>query len=320
MSGMVDGRRIGLVAGAALLLAGGMALSVGMNLPGTEKKVAEEQQAAEQVEESNRETGVAAEQSMEMAVYPARGFSNMCGYEGKVYCGVNGIYGEEIAQKSSIFTVWEDKVYYVDKVQEAYDSVTDELLEIKRAELNGSGEEVLADDVFLAGTGHEVLCGDKLFYGYEYDDNYRMRYAYVDVNTGERKELPTDRIENILGSDENYLYYRGMDTESGEYLLGRIQLEKGEDETLFTFAAVDEVGYIENVVMAGNRLYCLTLAEKTDSYDYRTYTYRIQIRNSKDGKVEKELPTELTGLPIILFWWSRTRFILPAAERLLPYP
>lgn len=114
---------------------------------------------------------------------PLRGFSNMCSYEGAVYAGVNAPYGQAIVQESSIFTIWEDKVYYVEKIQEAYDSLTDELLEIKRSDMDGSNEEVLAKDVFLAGAGHEKLTGDMIFYGYEYDDSYRMRYAYVNVNT-----------------------------------------------------------------------------------------------------------------------------------------
>ena len=49
---------------------------------------------------------------------PIRGFSNMCAYDGKVYAGVNAPYGEPIHQESSIFTIWEDKIYYVEKVQE----------------------------------------------------------------------------------------------------------------------------------------------------------------------------------------------------------
>ena len=225
---------------------------------------------------------------------PIRGFSNMCAYEGKVYAGVNAPYGEEIVQQSSIFTIWEDKVYYVEKVQEAYESLTDELLEIKRSDRNGKNEEVLADDVFLAGAGHEKLVGDKLFYGYGYDENYRMQYACVDVDTKERAIVKTDRIDDILGYDGNYIYYKGVDEKEGN-ILGRVGIRNGRDETVASYAEVDEEGYVESVSFSDGMFYCLTLAEKPDGYDYRTYTYRLQIRDGETGKVEKELPVDFTG-------------------------
>lgn len=225
---------------------------------------------------------------------PIRGFSNMCAYDGKVYAGVNAPYGEPIRQESSIFTMWEDKIYYVEKVQEAYDSLTDELLEIKRSDPDGSHEETLAGDVFLAGAGHEKLVGDKLFYGYEYDENYRMRYACVDVNTKERRELASDRIDEILGYDGNYVYYKGMDAEDGN-LLGRIHLKTGRDETVVLYGPENEQGYIENVSFADGKFYCFTLAQTPEGYDYRTYIYRLQIRNGETGEVEKEIPVDFTG-------------------------
>lgn len=225
---------------------------------------------------------------------PIRGFSNMCAYGGKVYAGVNAPYGEAILQESSIFTMWEDKVYYVEKVQEAYDSLTDELLEIKRSDKNGENVEVLADDVFLAGAGHEKLVGDKLFYGYGYDDNYHMRYAYVDVNTKERREIDSGRIDEILGYDGNYIYYRGTDEEKGN-ILGRIFLGNGRDETVISYAEVDEEGYMDSVFFADGKFYCFTLIQKPDGYDYRTYTYRLQIRDGGSGKMEKEVPLDFTG-------------------------
>lgn len=225
---------------------------------------------------------------------PIRGFSNMCAYDGKVYAGVNAPYGEAIYQESSIFTIWEGKVYYVEKVQEAYDSLTDELLEIKRSDMDGSHEETLAGDVFLAGAGHEKLVGDKIFYGYEYDENYRMRYACVDVNTKERRELASDRIDEILGYDGNYVYYKGVDAEDGN-LLGRIHFKTGRDETVVLYGAENEAGYIENVSFADGKFYCFALAHTPEGYDYRTYTYRLQIRNGETGKVEREVPVDFTG-------------------------
>lgn len=257
--------KIGIAAAAALLLAAGVIFSMQLNVP------------------------------TEAMDYPVRSFSNMCAYEGKVYAGVNGTYGEPITQKTSIFTIWEDKVYYVDKVQEAYDSMTDELLSIKRSDMDGSHEEVLAEDVFLPGAGHEKLIGDKLFYGYAYDENYRMKYACVDINTGERKEIATDRMDTIVGYDGTYLYYQGYDTKKEENILGRIRLKNNKDEILAVYAEVDEEGYIENTVFSDGKLYCLTLVEKPEGYDYRTYKYRMQVRNGSTGKVESELSIDFTG-------------------------
>lgn len=258
-------RRIGMVA-AAVLLALGVVVSLRMN-------------------EEQRET-----------VYrPVRDFSNMCGYEGKVYCGVNGAYGEPVAVQSSVFTIWDGKVYYVDKVQEAYDSMTDELLTINRCDLDGGNVETLAEDVFLAGAGHEKLVGDRLFYGYGYDENYRMQYACVDVNTKKRTEIASDRIDEILGYDGNYLYYNGYDTGKEEPILGRISLQRGKDETLASYAETDEEGYIDSMSFADGKLYCFTLLHKTDGYDYRTYEYGLQIRNAENGKVEREVPVRFTG-------------------------
>lgn len=272
MKAKINRTRILKVLAAALLLAFGVAVSVQMNLS---------------------ENGDSLET---MVSAPVRGFANMCPYNGKVYCGVNGTYGELIPQESSIFTIWEEKIYYVEKVQEAYDSMTDELLSLKRSDMNGSSVEVLAEDVFLAGAGHEKLIGDKLFYGYEYDDNFRMRYACVDVNTKERTEIATDRIDTILGYDGTYLYYSGVDTEKEENVLGRIHVKKGKDETIHSYAAVDEEGYIDNVQYAEGMLYCFTLVKKPEGYDYRTYEYRMIVRNAENGKVEQEIPVTFTGM------------------------
>lgn len=241
--------------------------------------------------------GMYAEMGTQEAMdYPVQGFSNMSAHNGTVYGGVNAPYGEAIAHKTSIFAVQDDKIYYVDKTLEAFESVTDELLAVKCSDMDGSNEVTLAEDVFLAGTGHEKLIGDKLFYGYEYDDNYRMRYAYIDLNTGKRSELPTDRIETIIGYDGNYLYYRGYDVRTRKYLIGRIRLKNGKDETLTVFAGMDnEEGYFDSILFHKGRLYCLALTKAADSYDYRTYEYKIQIRNARNGKLEKELPYTFTG-------------------------
>ena len=138
------------------------------------------------------------------------------------------------------------------------------------------------------------LVGDKFFYGYGYDDNYRMQYAYVDVNTKEKEKIKTSRIDDILGYDGNFIYYKGVDEKEGN-ILGRVGIRNGKDETVASYAEVDEEGYVESVSFADGVFYCLTLAEKTDSYDYRTYTYRLQIRDGETGKVEKELPVDFTG-------------------------
>lgn len=267
----MDKKRLVTLGLMSLLLAFGMAVSVQMNLPRAS---------------GGKQNSISA---------PIRGFSNMCAYDGRVYCGVNGAYGEPIVQESSIFTIWEDKIYYVEKVQEAYDSMTDELLTLKCSDMDGGNVEVLAEDVFLAGAGYEKLIGDRLFYGYEYDDNHRMRYACVDVNTKERIELATDRIDTILGYDGTYLYYSGMDSHKEENVLGRIHVQKGKDETIHSYAGVDEEGYIESVSYTDGKLFCFTLTQKPEGYDYRTYEYQLLVRDAESGKVKQELPITFSG-------------------------
>ena len=168
-------------------------------------------------------------------------------------------------------------------------------MEMKRSNMDGSGVEVLADDVFLAGAGYEKLIGNKLFYGCGYDGNHFMRYVWVDVETGKKGEVSSDRIEGILGYDGTYLYYRGNDRETERNVLGRVHLEEGRDEILTAFAAVDEEGYIEHAAYTDGRLYCFTVAEKPEGYDYRTFVYRLEIRSPETGEVEDVLPMDFTG-------------------------
>lgn len=261
-----------------------------------------------------------SEDKGEISFYSARGFSNMCAYEGEVYRGVNGVYGVSIPQQSSIFTIQDDKIYYVDKVQEAYESATDELLAIKCSDMNGSNAEVLAEDVFLAGMGHEKLMGDKLFYGYEYDDGYRMCYACVDLNTGEREEVKTDHIDDILGYDGRYVYYNGYDGAREENILGRICLKSGKDETLAVYSQVDEEGYIDSVSFYEGELYCLTLVTKPGGYDYRTYEYRMQVRSGENGKVERELPISFTGSANYSFLIEKGKLYAALAGKIVMFP
>ncbi len=270
------------IAAAVLLLVLGAVLVMGKNRAGGEADRA----GAGTQSGGAEEGGVAA---------PVREFKNLCAYEGNVYCGAHGLFGEEIPVESNIFTIWNGKIYYVEKVQEAFESLTDELMEIKRSNMDGSGVEVLADDVFLAGAGYEKLIGNKLFYGCGYDGNHFMRYVWVDVETGEKGEVSSDRIEGILGYDGTYLYYRGNDREKEQNVLGRVYLEEGRDEILAYFAAVDEEGYIEHAAYTDGRLYCFTLSEKPEGYDYRTFVYRLEIRSAETGEVEDVLPMDFTG-------------------------
>ncbi len=227
--------------------------------------------------------------------YPVRVLSNMCTYNGTVYAGVNAPYGQAIPQESSIFTIQDDKIYYVEKVQDAFESVTDELLTLKMSDLDGSNPKVLTEDIFLAGAGKEILIGDMLFYGYGYDDDHRMKYAYINLMTGKRKELKSNRIENILGYDGNYLYYTGYDYKEDENIIGCIYLKSGKDVSLASYAPIDEEGYIDSARFYHNKIYCLTLINKTKGYDYRTYEYCIQVRSAEDGHIEYEIPLSFQG-------------------------
>lgn len=253
--------------------------------------------------------------------YPVRGFTNMCAYGNRVYGGVNAPYGEPVVHQTSIFTIQEDKIYYVDKTLEAFESMTDELLSIECTDMDGSNERILAKDVFLAGAGHEKLIGDKLFYGYGYDDNYRMKYAYVDINTGKRRTIPTDRIETITGYDGNYLYYIGYDTEKEENLIGRINLKNGRDETLAVYPGMDnEEGYIDSAVFYEGNLYCLVLTAAADSYDYRTYEYKIRMIDGENGKIEKELPYSFTGSSNYSFLIGQDEIFASIAGSIVAFP
>ena len=227
--------------------------------------------------------------------YPVRVLSNMCTYNGTVYAGVNAPYGQAIPQESSIFTIQDDKIYYVEKVQDAFESVTDELLTLKMSDLDGSNPKVLTEDIFLAGAGKEILIGDMLFYGYGYDDDHRMKYAYINLMTGKRKELKSNRIENILGYDGNYLYYTGYDYKEDENIIGCIYLKSGKDVSLASYAPIDEEGYIDSARFYHNKIYCLTLINKTKGYDYRTYEYCIQVRSAEDGHIEYEIRLSSQG-------------------------
>lgn len=274
------------IAAAVLLLVLGSVLVMGKNRAGGE---------ADRAGVGTQSAGAKEDGAPKGQSAPVREFKNLCAYEGKVYCGAHGFFGEEIPVESNIFTIWDGKIYYVEKVQEAFESLTDELMEMKRSNMDGSGVEVLADDVFLAGAGYEKLIGNKLFYGCGYDGNHFMRYVWVDVETGKKGEVSSDRIEGILGYDGTYLYYRGNDRETERNVLGRVHLEEGRDEILTAFAAVDEEGYIEHAAYTDGRLYCFTLAEKPEGYDYRTFVYRLEIRSPETGEVEDVLPMDFTG-------------------------
>lgn len=249
--------------------------------------------------------------------YPVRGLSNMCAYNGTVYSGVNAPYGELIKQESSIFTIQDGKVYYVLKVLDAFESTTDELLTLEVSDMDGSNPKILAEDVFLPGSGHEKLIGDKLFYGYGYDDDYRMKYAYIDLNTGERREIESSRIDHILGYDGTYLYYNGYDSKKDENILGRLTLKSGKDESLISYAPIDEEGYIDSVLYDQGKLYCLTLLTKSKGYDYRTYEYHMLVRNAEDGSVEYEIPLSFQGSSNYSFLIQDDKLIVTQGGKIL---
>lgn len=252
--------------------------------------------------------------------YESKTLSNMCAYNGSVYSGAGGIYGEPVAVESSIFTIQDEQLYYVEKVMEAYESMTDEQLPLYRANLDGSGKKMLVDDVFLAGAGHEQVIGDKLFYVYGYDEEYRYQFASYDLKTGKRKEIQTNRIDHVLGYDGTYLYYSGIDTETQANVLGRIALSNNKDEIVFTGADIDEEGYIESAVFRNGSFYCLTLTEKTDSHDYRTYQYTLIVRDSKSGEVKEKLPIPFTGSANYSFYLGEDTIYCTIDGNVVSYP
>lgn len=262
---------------------------------------------------------VAAGRKVEPHAYAVRGFSNMCPYEGKVYGGVNSIYGDRIALQTSIFTIQDSYIYYVEKVQEAFESATDELYQICRSRMDGTDRKVLVSDVFLPGMGHEKLIGGKLFYGCGYDENERMQYAVYDIATGKKGKIKSGRIENILGYDGNYLYYSGYDTRKEKNMLGRIFLKTGKDETLVFGADTDEPGYMDTVLFENGSFYCLTLSDKPEGYDYRTYTYYIEVRDARTGEAERKLSVPFTGSSNYSFLIQDEKLYYTAAGNVMEY-
>lgn len=227
--------------------------------------------------------------------YPVYGFANMRGENGTVYKGIGGAYGEELPVKASTFTVRGEKLYYAGQIKEDYVVSKERTGTICESDLDGSHEKVLVEDAYNLGFGQEKLIGDKLFYPNGLDEDYNLTYAWYDVVTGEKDEIKSSRINNIFGFDGVWMYYGGYDAKKSRNIVGRYHLEKGKDQILFSYGAVNEEGDIISLYYWQEQIYAVTLMEEEKDYDARTAVYRMVVHNAKNGKVTAKLPLNFTG-------------------------
>lgn len=227
--------------------------------------------------------------------YQMYGFSNMKGYDGQVYKGVNGVYGTQIPLDVSVFTIRDDKIIYADMIKQDFVVNLDTSNAFYMSNLDGSNQRLLVDDAYNPGFGMEKLAGDYLFYSTGMGEDNLLRFSWVNIVTMEKGKLDTNRINSIIGFDGTFVYYAGYDTEKEKNIVGKYRLENNKDKVLFTYPGVDEKGYISNLYYYGNTIYALTLTEEAQNYDMRTAEYEMITRSSGNGKKTGKLPISFTG-------------------------
>ena len=159
--------------------------------------------------------------------YRVYGFSNMCGDGGKVYRGIGGAYGEDVAVEASTIAVRGDKIYYAGQIKEDYVVSEERFGTICEADLDGNNERVLVEDAYNLGYGLEKLIGDKIFYPNGFDEDYNTTFAWVDIATGEKGTINSSRIGNIFGYDGTCIIYSGYDVKKECNIIGKYYLDKG---------------------------------------------------------------------------------------------
>lgn len=247
----------------------------------------------------------------------AYSFSNMRGYDGKVYKGINGAYGEDISVDSSIFTIRDDKIYYADQIKQDYVVNLEENTAIFCADLNGENPELLVSDAYNLGFGQERLIGDKLFYPIGYDEDYYLQYGVKDLISKESQTIESNRINTILGYDGNYVYYAGYNPKKNTNIVGKYHLKKNKDKTVLTYPDADEVGGISNLYFYEGKIYAQTLTEEAKNYDARTACYKMKVYNADNGKQIEELPMDFTGSANYGFLFDGDMIYYSAANEIL---
>lgn len=227
--------------------------------------------------------------------YTTVGFANMRGYEGKVYRGIGGAWGEDIPVEASAFAMSDGKIYYGEQVTVGYSVNEERFAGIYVADMpDGSNARELVDDAYNVGYGQEKLIGDKIFYMTGYDDDYNIMYSYVDINTGEKGAIDSTHINNIYGYDGVNVYYTGFDVKKGN-VAGRYNLTNGKDKILFTYEEGPAVGTLIGINLNGGKIYDVKKTKEAVNYDDRTAEYVIEVRDTKKGKVISTLPFVLSG-------------------------
>ena len=247
--------------------------------------------------------------------YETVGFANMRGNGGKVYKGIGGAWGEEIPVKASAFAVYDGKIYYGDQITEGYVASDNRFGNIFSADMpSGSNEVTLADNAYNVGYGQEKLIGDKIFYCTGLDDDFNMMYAWVSTDGTERNPILSRRINNIFGYDGTYFFYSGFDKKTSKNIVGKYNLETNKDRTLYSYEDVGNVGSIVGISLYKGEIYAITMTKAPENYDDRTAEYKVEVRDTKKGKVTKTLPFTLTGAANYGFLFDGDTLIYSTAD------
>lgn len=227
--------------------------------------------------------------------YPVYGFANMRGENGLVYRGIGGAYGEDISVEASTFAVRGEKIYFAGQIKEDYVVSEERTGTICEANLDGGGVKVLVEDAYNLGFGQEKLIGEKIFYPNGFDEEYNTTYAWYDLETGEKGNIESSRINNIFGYDGTCVIYGGYDVKNSRNIVGKYNLEKNKDKILFTYGDAGELGDVISLYYNQGCIYAVTLVEEMQDYDARTAKYQMISYSAKNGKKVEELPLTFTG-------------------------
>lgn len=246
--------------------------------------------------------------------YPVYGFANMRGENGVVYRGIGGAYGEDIAVEASTFAVRGDKMYYAGQIKEDYVVSEERTGTICEANLDGTDEKVLVEDAYNLGFGQEKLIGDKIFYPNGFDEDYNTTYAWYDVETGETGIIESSRINNIFGYDGTCVIYGGFDAKKSRNIVGKYNLEKHKDKTLFAYGEAGEVGDVISLYYYKGLVYAVTLVEEMQDYDARTAVYQMISYSAQNGKKVQDMPLTFTGSANYGFLYDEGEVYFSTAE------
>lgn len=247
-------------------------------------------------------------------IYPVYGFSNMNGANGKVYRGIGGAYGEDIAVEASTFTVRDDKIYFAGQIKEDYVISEERTGTICEADLDGNNQRVLVDDAYNLGYGQEKLIGNKIFYPNGFDEDYNTIFAWYDLDTDEKGIIESNRISNILGYDGTCIIYSGYDARKSQNIIGKYNITKNKDKTLFSLGETDKLGGVISLHYYDGVVYAVTLIEEMQNYDARTAVYQMYAYSADSGKKIGELPIKFTGSANYGFLYNGNEVYFATAE------